>query len=74
MTAITAEGYQLGEMFVRANTVLWAAGVAASPLGGLLDVERDRAGRVPVQADLSVPGHPDIFIAGDLATLRQPDG
>jgi NADH dehydrogenase len=74
VTAITAEGYRLGESFVRANTVLWAAGVAASPLGGLLDVERDRAGRVPVLPDLSVPGHADIFIAGDLASLKQPDG
>jgi NADH dehydrogenase len=74
VTAITAEGYLLGEAFVGAKTVLWAAGVAASPLGGLLDVERDRAGRVPVLSDLSVPGQPDVFIAGDLATLKQPDG
>jgi NADH dehydrogenase len=71
VTEITAEGFRLGESFVRAKTVLWAAGVAASPLGGLLDVERDRAGRVPVQPDLSVPGHPDIFVAGDLASVRQ---
>jgi NADH dehydrogenase len=74
VTGITADGYRLGEAFVRAKTVLWAAGVAASPLGGLLNVERDRAGRVPVNPDLSVPGHPDIFIAGDLASLKQRDG
>ncbi|HET9863747.1 MAG TPA: FAD-dependent oxidoreductase, partial [Steroidobacteraceae bacterium] len=56
---------------VAARTVLWAAGVAASPLGRQLGVELDRAGRVRVQPDLSVPGHPEIFVAGDLATLQQ---
>ena len=56
---------------VAARTVLWAAGVAASPLGRQLGIEVDRAGRVPVNADLSVPGHPEIFVAGDLATLQQ---
>jgi NADH dehydrogenase len=74
VTAITADGYRMGDSFVRARTILWAAGVAASPLGGLLNVERDRAGRVPVQPDLSVPGHPEIFIAGDLASPQQQDG
>ena len=51
--------------------MLWAAGVAASPLGALLDAERDRAGRVRVNADLSVPGHQDVFVAGDLASIVQ---
>ncbi|KGM53182.1 pyridine nucleotide-disulfide oxidoreductase [Lysobacter arseniciresistens ZS79] len=59
---------------VQARTVLWAAGVAASPLGALLGVERDRAGRVPVADDLSLPGRPEVFVAGDLASVRQPDG
>ena len=68
---ITADGYRLGDAFVHAKTVLWAAGVAASPLGALLDVPRDRAGRVPVQPDLTVPGHPAIFVAGDLASVQQ---
>ena len=54
-----------------ARTVLWAAGVAASPLGALLDAPRDRAGRVLVEPDLSVPGHPAIFVAGDLASVQQ---
>ena len=69
--AIDATGYRLGGRHVPARTVLWAAGVAASPLGALLDTPRDRAGRVQVQADLTVPGHPHIFVAGDLASLAQ---
>jgi len=68
---ITAEGYRLGGEFVPARTVVWAAGVAASSLARSLGVTLDRAGRVPVSADLTVPGHPEIFIAGDLATLMQ---
>jgi len=71
VSEITADGYRLGDVFVQAKTVLWAAGVAASPLGALLDVQRDRAGRVPVQPDLTVSGHPAIFVAGDLASLQQ---
>ncbi|KAF1719723.1 FAD-dependent oxidoreductase [Pseudoxanthomonas mexicana] len=66
---ITDEGYRLGDTFVPAKTVVWAAGVAASPLARTLDVPLDRAGRVPVQPDLSVAGHPDIFVAGDLAAV-----
>ncbi|MEI2453384.1 NAD(P)/FAD-dependent oxidoreductase [Lysobacter firmicutimachus] len=72
--AIDGEGYRLGEDRIAARTVLWAAGVAASPLGALLDAPRDRAGRVQVQPDLSVPGHPEIFVAGDLASLKQANG
>jgi len=71
VNAIDANGYTLGETFVPSRTVLWAAGVAASPLGALLGVPRDRAGRVPVESDLSAPGHPEIFIAGDLASVQQ---
>ena len=66
---ITGEGYRLGDTFVPAKTVVWAAGVAASPLARSLGVPLDRAGRVPVLPDLSVPGHPDIFVAGDLAAV-----
>ncbi|WP_158983037.1 NAD(P)/FAD-dependent oxidoreductase [Lysobacter panacisoli] len=69
--AIDERGYTLGDIFVPARTVLWAAGVAASPLGALLDAPRDRAGRVAVSPDLSVPGHPEIFVAGDLASVQQ---
>ena len=71
---INAEGFQLGERFVEARTVVWAAGVAASPLARTLEVPLDRAGRVPVQPDLTVAGHPEIFVAGDLAALTQADG
>ncbi len=66
---ITDEGYRLGETFIPAKTVVWAAGVAASPLARTLGVSLDRAGRVPVQPDLSVAEHPDIFVAGDLAAV-----
>jgi len=74
VTAIDAEGFQLGEEFVPARTVVWAAGVAASPLARTLDTPLDRAGRVQVRPDLTVPGHPGVFVAGDLAALAQADG
>lgn len=56
---------------IRARTVLWAAGVAASPAASWVGAESDRAGRAKVQSDLSVQGHPEIFIIGDAATLIQ---
>ena len=62
-----------GGQRVAARTILWAAGVAASPLGRQLGAELDRAGRVKVNADLSLPAHPEVFVAGDLASL-QVDG
>ena len=71
---IGADGYRLGDAFVPSKTVVWAAGVAASPLGAMLGAPLDRAGRVLVQPDLSIPGHPDIFVAGDLASLVQANG
>lgn len=71
---INSDGFQLGDHFVPARTVVWAAGVAASPLARTLDVPLDRAGRVPVQPDLTLDGHPEIFVAGDLAALSQADG
>ncbi|MCD9027378.1 NAD(P)/FAD-dependent oxidoreductase [Luteimonas sp. BDR2-5] len=67
---IDAEGYRLGDTVVPARTVVWAAGVAGSPLAASLGVPLDRAGRVAVESDLSVPGHPDVFVAGDLATIE----
>jgi NADH dehydrogenase len=57
-----------------ATVVLWAAGVAASPLGRKLNAPVDRAGRVLVQPDLSVPGHPEVFVIGDLAALKDDQG
>ena len=68
---ISADGYRLAGAFEPARTVVWAAGVAASPLAQSLGVPLDRAGRVPVRPDLSAPDHAEIFIAGDLATLTQ---
>jgi NADH dehydrogenase len=69
--SIDAEGYRLGNVFVPARTVVWAAGVAASPIAQSLGVTLDRSGRVPVLPDLTVSGHPEIFVAGDLATITQ---
>ena len=74
ITAIDEQGVRLGDDFIAARTVLWAAGVAASPLGRLLDAEVDRAGRVQVAPDLSVPSHPEIFVAGDLASVAGAAG
>ncbi len=59
---------------IPAATVLWGAGVAASPLGEATEAELDRAGRILVEPDLSIPGHPNIFAIGDLAAATGPDG
>ncbi|MCD9085636.1 NAD(P)/FAD-dependent oxidoreductase [Stenotrophomonas sp. SY1] len=74
VTHIDGNGFQLGDTHIPARTVVWAAGVAASPLARTLEVPLDRAGRVQVQPDLSLPGHPEVFVAGDLATLTQDNG
>jgi NADH:ubiquinone reductase (H+-translocating) len=71
VTNIDAEGVELGGERVRAATVLWAAGVAASPIARSLGVPLDRAGRVRVERDLSVPGAPTTFVVGDLAAFEQ---
>jgi len=71
---IDSLGFKLGEQFVPARTVVWAAGVAASPLARTLDVPLDRAGRVQVQPDLTLSGHPELFVAGDLAAVNQANG
>jgi len=59
---------------IEARTILWAAGVAASPAAKWLDAEADRAGRVKVEPDLTLPGHPEIFVLGDTATVGGTDG
>ncbi len=71
VTNIGPWGVEAGGRRVEAGTVLWAAGIAASGIGRSLGVALDRAGRVLVEPDLSVPGHPDIFAIGDLASLQQ---
>jgi NADH dehydrogenase len=65
---------RLGGERLQARTVLWAAGVAASPLAKGLGLPLDRAGRVPVAPDLSVPGYGNVFVAGDLASIARADG
>ena len=74
VTAIDAHGVTVkshdGEQRIGARTVLWAAGVQASPLAASLGVPRDRAGRVIVEPDLSIPGHPEVFVIGDLAKVE----
>ena len=59
---------------IEARTVIWAAGVMASPAGRWLAAERDARGRVLVEPDLSVPGHPEVFVIGDAASVRNADG
>jgi len=74
VTGVDAGGVDLGGgERIEARTVLWAAGVAASPLGRMLG-EVDRAGRVKVEPDLTVPGHPEVSVAGDLATVAWKGG
>jgi NADH:ubiquinone reductase (H+-translocating) len=70
VTAIDPRGVVLGTERIEARTVIWAAGVAASPLARALCVPLDRAGRVIVEQDLSIPGHPEVFVIGDLAAVR----
>jgi NADH:quinone reductase (non-electrogenic) len=67
VTGVDADGVTMGGERLEAKTVLWAAGVASSPLGRFLGAELDRAGRVKVAPDLSVPGHPEVLVVGDLA-------
>ena len=79
VTGVDAEGVTIlgadgASARLASRTVLWAAGVAASPLGRTFPDRIDRAGRVQVQPDLTVPGHPSIFVVGDLATLEGPKG
>jgi len=74
VTGVDAHGVMLGSERLDAGTVLWTAGVAASPVTATLGVERDRAGRVIVERDLSVPGHPEAFVIGDASALVDAAG
>lgn len=74
VTNIDETGVYMGEEHIPTRTMLWAAGVAASPVARSLGVELDRAGRVAVTPELNVPGHPDVFVIGDLALFKQEDG
>jgi NADH:ubiquinone reductase (H+-translocating) len=74
VTSVEAGAVRVGETRIVAPVVLWAAGVAASPLGKKLGTPVDRAGRVLVETDLSLPGHPEVFVIGDLASLKDEHG
>ena len=74
VTHVEPGAVQIGDQRVEAHTIVWAAGVAAEPIARDLSRELDRAGRVIVNADLSVPGHPEVFVAGDLASFSHQTG
>jgi NADH:ubiquinone reductase (H+-translocating) len=74
VTAIDASGVTLGAVRIEARTVIWAAGVAASPAGQWIGAQCDRAGRTIVEADLSIRGHPEIFAIGDTALSSDASG
>jgi NADH dehydrogenase len=74
VTGCDAEGVDLGAERIAAGNIIWAAGVQASPAGAWLGAETDRAGRILVEPDLSLPGHPEVFIVGDLAMIRGEGG
>jgi NADH dehydrogenase len=65
---------RVGDETIEAGTVLWAAGVAAAPIGATLGVPVDRLGRVPINPDLTIPGRDDVYVVGDLALLAGDDG
>jgi NADH:quinone reductase (non-electrogenic) len=74
VTGVGANGVTFDAERLDAGTVLWTAGVAASPVTATLGVARDRAGRVVVEKDLSVPGHPEAFVIGDAAAFLDGEG
>lgn len=73
VTNVTPRGVYVGEEFIALRNVFWAAGVKASPLGLSLGVPLDRAGRVIVGSDLTISGHPEVFVVGDLAAAKSAD-
>ncbi|PBC09589.1 NAD(P)/FAD-dependent oxidoreductase [Mesorhizobium sp. WSM3859] len=74
VTQLDADGVVFGDKQLPARTIIWAAGVAASPAAEWLGAPADRAGRVLVEPDLTVPGSPEIFVIGDTAHVLRPDG
>jgi NADH:ubiquinone reductase (H+-translocating) len=74
VTAIDSSGVEIGPERIEARTVIWAAGVAASPAGHWVAAKCDRVGRIEVDPDLSVPGHPEIFAIGDTALVLDANG
>jgi NADH:ubiquinone reductase (H+-translocating) len=79
VTAVEPGRIRIGDVWVATSVTLWATGVAASPLGKALaaqvdGVQLDRAGRISVEPDLSLPGHPEVFVVGDMASIKGADG
>jgi NADH dehydrogenase len=74
VTQVEPGAVYVGDTRIESTVTLWAAGVAASPLGKQLGANVDRAGRVPVQPDLTLPSHPEVFVIGDLSTLQDEHG
>jgi NADH dehydrogenase len=74
VTQVSMDEVAIGDQHIATRTVLWAAGVEASPLAKSLGVPLDRAGRVIVERDLTIPGHKNVFVVGDLAASTQQDG
>ncbi|MEA2583498.1 MAG: hypothetical protein QOF33_1583 [Thermomicrobiales bacterium] len=74
VTGVDQDGVMIGEERIPARTVLWCAGVAASPLGQTLGLSLDRAGRVPIRPDLTIEGHPEVFVIGDMSSLKDEKG
>lgn len=74
VTRVEQDAVYVGEERIPTRNVFWAAGNAASPLARTLGVELDRAGRVLVNSDLTVPEHPEVFVVGDLAFVKQENG
>lgn len=74
VTLVDADGVSFGGKRLATHTIIWAAGVAASPVAHWLGIEGDRAGRIKVAPDLSVPGLPHIYVIGDAASIARPDG
>jgi NADH dehydrogenase len=70
---VNERGAQVGEQFIPAATMIWAAGVMVPHVGDWLGIETDRGGRVAVEPDLTVPGHPEIFVIGDAARVKWTD-
>jgi NADH:quinone reductase (non-electrogenic) len=71
VTQVDEHGVAIDGEYIEAHNIIWSAGVSASPAGKWLGTEVDRAGRVKVESDLSVPGHPNVFVIGDTATIMQ---
>jgi NADH dehydrogenase len=74
VTAVEPGRIKVADQWIASDVTLWATGVAASPLGTVLDAKTDRAGRVLIERDLSLPGHHEVFVIGDMASLVDENG